>query len=354
MRHSKAMRSGRQDGLRPAALVTILIAVLAAAARGDVVHLKEGGALEGTVTEDGDAVVVELGAGTVRIPRELVASIESKPLPAKPAEPDGANPAPLAPKPAPAAPTPASPVSPYNEAAIRRFIGELAGNDTAKADDAKAKLETVPEPIRIARYVDALRNPDAGIRGTVIDALAALDATEAGRALAQHAAREPSRALRERTAKYLTVRPDPDNKLGAIVQSRLSSDDRTTRVRTAEVLGWMRHVASLPVLIRRYMIVWGQTNRGYCQFSNQLAYIMDYDMELGAGVAIPKPKVGVVQDGVVLDAKVLKIVEEGWWIERSAIHDALVRISGKDLGLRPEEWARWYAQGGPRKAGIGE
>lgn len=101
--------------------------------------------------------------------------------------------------------------------------------------------------------------------------------------------------------------------------------------------------ATVQTLARRYRILWGATNRGYCQFSSRTACVPDYDIELTAGVAIPDPKVGVVRDGVVLEATVLKIEEEGWWYERGIVHDALVRLAGVDAGPRPEDWQRWLA-----------
>lgn len=65
-----------RSALRPL-LLAAMLSVLTSAAAADVVHLVDGGRLEGTVrSADDDAVVVELSAGTVTVPRDRVARIE--------------------------------------------------------------------------------------------------------------------------------------------------------------------------------------------------------------------------------------------------------------------------------------
>lgn len=53
--------------------------VVAGPARGDVVHLVDGGKIEGRVEREGDNVRIELRGGTVTLPASRVASIETTP-----------------------------------------------------------------------------------------------------------------------------------------------------------------------------------------------------------------------------------------------------------------------------------
>jgi hypothetical protein len=55
--------------------------LLAAAARGDVVYLKNGKSIEGKVTVKGEKVVVEIAHGTVSFPKSKVLRIERKASP---------------------------------------------------------------------------------------------------------------------------------------------------------------------------------------------------------------------------------------------------------------------------------
>ncbi len=69
-------------------LAILFLAAAAATAAGDVVHLKNGGKLEGVVTERGDAVEVKSATGTVAVPRDKVDHIEKKEY-VPPARPKG-------------------------------------------------------------------------------------------------------------------------------------------------------------------------------------------------------------------------------------------------------------------------
>ncbi len=61
--------------------LTIAALLLAAAARGDVVHLKNGGALEGQVTVTQDGAIIKLPVGEVRVSNDAIARIEKKETP---------------------------------------------------------------------------------------------------------------------------------------------------------------------------------------------------------------------------------------------------------------------------------
>jgi len=349
-------------GKRPVLAAAAALA-LAGPSAADIVRLASGSVLEGVVRDggDGETIVVGMRVGTCRVRRAQVASIESKPYdrsapgsgkeatspetaPAPMPEveiglfDDGAGPAlpPLAPPPV-AAPSPPPPPA---DAEVRAWILAAAAPDGPATEDARQRLAGLPPDALRAHATRALRNLEPGVR-------------RAG-ALALRASKDPAaiptlsrRAMVETDAKVLRAIAgslgDPAGWAASYFAERLASGDWMTRARAAEVLGWTGDARWLPLLVRRYRIIWGCTNRGSCVLSNQLRYVPDYDIELAAGVAIPDPKVGVVQDGVVLDAKVLKVEEEGWWAERVAFHDALVRLAGADAGPRPEDWQRWLA-----------
>jgi len=360
-------------GKRPVLAAAAALA-LAGPSAADIVRLASGSVLEGVVRDggDGETIVVEMRVGTCRVRRAQVASIESKPYdrpapgngteatarvtaPAPETAPaadpeaviglfdDGAGPALplLAPPPAAGAraAAPAQPPAPA-DAEVRAWILAAAAPDGPATEDARQRLAGLPPDALRAHATRALRNLEPGVR-------------RAG-ALALRASKDPAaiptlsrRAMVETDAKVLRAIAgslgDPAGWAASYFADRLASGDWMTRARAAEVLGWTGDARWLPLLVRRYRIIWGCTNRGNCVLSNQLRYVPDYDIELAAGVAIPDPKVGVVQDGVVLDAKVLKVEEEGWWTERVAFHDALVRLAGTDAGPRPEDWQRWLA-----------
>ena len=62
--------------------------VMSAPAFGDVVHLRNGGRLEGRVTEEGDRIRIQTATGTLTVDRDEVVRIEKKPWtpPSRPKE----------------------------------------------------------------------------------------------------------------------------------------------------------------------------------------------------------------------------------------------------------------------------
>jgi hypothetical protein len=65
--------------MRAVILSVLLLAVSAGTAVADVVHLKNGGRVEGTVTDLGDALLVKSRFGSVTIDKSEVLAIEAKP-----------------------------------------------------------------------------------------------------------------------------------------------------------------------------------------------------------------------------------------------------------------------------------
>jgi hypothetical protein len=59
-------------------VAVLWLATLAVPASADIVHLKAGGVIEGSVTETDAEVIVRMPAGEVRLPREAVLRVEKK------------------------------------------------------------------------------------------------------------------------------------------------------------------------------------------------------------------------------------------------------------------------------------
>ncbi len=347
---------------RRGAVVLAAVALAGGPAGADIVRLANGNTLEGVVRDgdDGETLVLETRIGTCRIRRAQVLAVEAKPV-----APPAATREPAPPTTPPAAGTEDElslfgedgallPPCDVPESVVGRAAGGAPaarlrpGGDggqsppTPAEAEARGRLDGQPVTARIDGAVRALRSPDPALRRSAALALRDTKDPSAVPPLARRAMGEADGGVLKAVAASLGALGDPEGWATRYFAGRLASGDRATRARAAEVLGWTGDARWLPLLVRRYTMLWGSTNRGYCLLSSQSSYVPDYDIELAAGVAIPDPKVGVVQDGVVLDAKVLKVEEEGGWYERAVVHDALVRLAGVDAGRRPEDWVRWW------------
>jgi hypothetical protein len=127
----------------------------------------------------------------------------------------------------------------------------------------------------------------------------------------------------------------------------LGEKSPTIRVRSAEALGNLGQLASVPALVKHlHMLQAAGTSyapRAFFSSEVQQAYVSDYNVEVAQASAIAEPVVSTLQSGAVLDVRVLGAdFERVVTLEKQAAHDALVKIAGADLGNDPKAWARWY------------
>lgn len=117
------------------------------------------------------------------------------------------------------------------------------------------------------------------------------------------------------------------------------------RVHCAEALGEMREVRAAETLLTRwYMLMQaGSTPEGrsaniFC--GTQVAYVGGYNVEVAQAAAIAEPVISTLMTGAVLDVRVLAVsVERQIAFEKNVVHDALVKIAGRDYGNSPSDWA---------------
>lgn len=153
----------------------------------------------------------------------------------------------------------------------------------------------------------AIADTDEGVRENAVVALRGAGGEKAARALAPHLFSGPTSVHRKRATAAL------------------------------ERLGSPAAVPPLAEALRRLQVQAAGGPRGYVFFGNQVSYVRDFDVEVAQNAAIGDPQIGVITDGVVLDARVLSTRTE-----RIAIVGALTKIVGSNLGEDPGAWESWY------------
>jgi hypothetical protein len=238
------------------------------------------------------------------------------------------------------------------DAAIRRWIAALAGPDAGASADARARLADAPPKALLYNAKRALRDAAPGIRLAGVEALRLHGQPDAVPPLASRVLYESGPAVRRAMAEALGALPDPGGRGEAVLRRRLMAGDRATRIRTAEVMGATRKRAFVEVLVTTYKKITGRSNRAHIFVGTQGRYIDDFDVEVTAQAFALDPHIGTVQYGAVLETMVIKIEEEWREIERRVIHDALVSVTGVDLGTHPAAWERWVRAERARKTGV--
>lgn len=131
----------------------------------------------------------------------------------------------------------------------------------------------------------------------------------------------------------------------------LESTSPIVSTHAAEALGWMGQPKAIPALASALAASQsggslGHTQRAHITVTNQLAYMQDFDVEIAPGASIADPIVNVVQEGVVLDARVIGVQIYQEVTMRTTIRKALNRLGGQPApdaeDWDADAWQAWW------------
>jgi hypothetical protein len=365
--------------------------LIAAYAAADVVELKDGSVLVGTVQRQGDTLQVVTAQGTHRVAAGEVQRIRGADelraqwlrLAASRGERDGfgqlalarlAQEQGLATEMWQALDRAAAANAPGLDGFLQGLVGEALGADAQKPADQRARtlLRSVKGDgsarDRVALMALA-RTPEAG---PVILADGKSEKGETRRAAVQAVARRlaqapgtDARPMKGRPAeeRFLSLRavvdPNPvvrNEAVGAIrdldmgrtavrhLGPLMKHEASAVRERTAEALGAIGHPDAVEYLITSMSGGGGSSARANVQFLEHTSYIRDFDVEVAQAATIADPVVGVLSSGVVLDAQVKGVSWERIVVERRVVGSALRKIVGQDPPQDPAKWKQWWEQ----------
>ncbi|MBK8976528.1 MAG: hypothetical protein IPM29_11475 [Planctomycetes bacterium] len=374
----------------PSAVLLAALALVTTAA-ADEVRLADGRVLYGAAQQRGDVVVVETTDGTVRVAADQVVRIRDDAELG--AELDGLEQR-----------YGSSPLAHLELARLAwryrlsdrmwRYL-ELAdatlpatGSLRDRLTDTLGELDDellptfqrrAPAERRITELLYRARPGVGSARIAAIEAvLARIDDPRTAELLAEQAREAPS-SLRRRTALralqardgetaepfvWLTAIVDPDAGVRTDVVQRtveqgragaaasylargLEHDDGRVMMRTADVLGALRHPAALAPLVAAgpraaAASLPGGSVRGHVAFLNQQSYVRDFDVEVAMSSFVADPQVDVLQSGVVLDVTVHAVTLYRTHLV-TGLRRAIVAIAGDDPGADPATWSAWLA-----------
>lgn len=85
--------------------------------------------------------------------------------------------------------------------------------------------------------------------------------------------------------------------------------------------------------------------RSHIFLGSQIAYVMDYDVEIAQGASIADPVIGVIQDGSLLDVAGYGVtIQREIAYEARAVRRALEHVTGEHPGDTNQAWLRWREQ----------
>jgi len=227
---------------------------------------------------------------------------------------------------------------------------EKASDLIAKCADANPRIRKYARQSLAAKGWDAVRIPLYRALGHRDAKIRVFAAEELGRRQIRESARPLLRSAildREEMVRFAAV--DAVKSLGepAVLfpfVRALASANASIRQNAAADLGRLGDVRAIEYLVRTLVQNWGPTNRGNISVLNQISYIQDFDVEIAQASQIGDPIVGVLREGVILDAMVYGVARKMTTVERRVIRKSLAGLAKQDLGDDAVAWQKFWRE----------
>jgi hypothetical protein len=205
------------------------------------------------------------------------------------------------------------------------------------AGGARRALASAPGVRRLRAALGTLNDPDPRGRAASATLLGELGDESALRPLILSAARDLDAEVRLAALRAAASFGHDDTALPFV--RALGSENPRLVANAAAALAELGDARAAGFIVRR-MTSHGHSARNFVAFTNQVSYVRDYDVEIAQASNIANPDVATIQEGVILDVKVLDAGFEKTWVERVLV-DSLSRLTGQPFRGREDALA-WY------------
>jgi len=176
---------------------------------------------------------------------------------------------------------------------------------------------------------------------------------EAGEALLRRALVDSAQQVRSQCALALRTGRDREEALAALVDA-LGSDSALVRTHAAQGLGRLGLPAAVAPLASHLAAMAPSAGGGGAPAASlfvgrQVSYVQDFDTEVAAGAAVARPRVGTLQVGAALGARVLGVRGGAVYSdadEARAVRRALGELTGARVSDGNAAWKRGWAEHG--------
>jgi HEAT repeat protein len=227
---------------------------------------------------------------------------------------------------------------PASDATLRGWVRALA-QEGAVARAADVALAGVAPDRVLAAALAVLYEKDPAVRRAAARLLGRLGDEAALRALLLSAARDVDAGVR-REATLAAASLGNDDTAVPFVRALGSSNPRIV-ANAAEAIALLGDTRAAPYVVKK-LLSHGSSARQFVAFTRQVSYVRDYDVEIAQASNIANPDVGTLQEGVILDARVLDATYQTSWVE-SVLLGSLSRLAGTELRSREDALAWWQA-----------
>lgn len=228
---------------------------------------------------------------------------------------------------------------PADEERTRAMIRTLATGAAPLKRAARLALARTSSPLLLRAALVTLYDSDVNVRAASARVLAELGDESALRTLILSGARDKESAVR-REAVLAAGSFGHDDTAIPFVRA-LGSKNPRIAANAAEALALLGDQRAAGYIVKR-LRSHGSSTRNMVSFLTQVSYVRDYDVEIAQASNIANPNIGMLQEGAILDVKVVGASYTKTWIEPILVK-AFSELVGEPLRSRAEVDA-WYAE----------
>ncbi|MCK6449012.1 MAG: HEAT repeat domain-containing protein [Planctomycetes bacterium] len=250
-----------------------------------------------------------------------------------------------------------SAADPRSDAGLAEWLRVGAASGRALREIAVHQLgERSDEPTLRERLALELSRGTPRTRAFAALALRRLAPGAELRALSSRAVLDGSDDVRREAALALKAAGEPA--VVAPLVRALGSQHAAVRANAVAALSVVNQPAAIEPLIDYLAAVtsaqggggW-RPSGGYVFFGKQTAYVQDYDVEVAQFAAVADPQVNVLNEGVVLDVRVISTFSINAAAEARRVRAALQSLTQADPGDTAVAWREWFAANRARLEG---
>jgi hypothetical protein len=228
------------------------------------------------------------------------------------------------------------------QARVRDLLSKMAAGGAKVERIATGAFAGIEDRYKVDPLAFALRYPAENVRLFAARELGRIGDRRALRPLVHRTLVDPSEPVRIAALEAAKSFRDP-NLLAPYVRA-MWSENAAVRVNAVEAVARIEEPLGIEYLVYRLQAHGGGINRSHIYCANQLSFIQDFDVEVAQTAFIADPMVGILQEGQILDVRVLATERDAAILERRVIRQSLVRLAGQDLGEDATAWAKWWAE----------
>jgi hypothetical protein len=227
------------------------------------------------------------------------------------------------------------------QAKARSFLKKMSGADPKVQRIAMKALDGIDDRYKVEPLAYALRYPSEHVRTYAAKELGRIKDRRALRPLIHRSLMDTEEAVRD--AALAAVKQFDDPNLLSPYVGAMFSENEALAANAAHAVGEMGEVIGIEYLVYKLRAHGGGVSRSHIYLANQLSFIQDFDVEVAQTAFIADPIVGILQEGAVLEARVIATERSATIVERRVIR-SLKKLSGVDMGSSPQAWAKWWKE----------